>query len=96
MANTTGKKFGGREKGTPNKLTKELKDMIRQALEDAGGIEYLVKQANENPNAFLSLVGKLVPLQLSGEVNHNYVMRAPAPAQNVEQWQQQHNQVTIQ
>ena len=24
MANTTGKKYGGREKGTPNRLTKEI------------------------------------------------------------------------
>ena len=37
MANTTGKKFGGRQKGTPNKLTKELrsvlKDLIHKELE---------------------------------------------------------------
>ena len=38
MANTTGKKFGGREKGTPNRLTKELrsvlKDIVYQELEE--------------------------------------------------------------
>lgn len=28
MANTTGKKFGGRAKGTPNKKTQELLDMV--------------------------------------------------------------------
>ena len=37
MANTTGKKYGGREKGTPNRLTKELrsvlKDIVYQELE---------------------------------------------------------------
>ena len=37
MANTTGKKFGGRQKGTPNNLTKELrtvlKDLIYEELE---------------------------------------------------------------
>ena len=37
MANTTGKKFGGRQKGTPNRLTKELrtilKDLIYEELE---------------------------------------------------------------
>ncbi len=26
MANTTGKKYGGREKGTPNKTTKEIRE----------------------------------------------------------------------
>ena len=38
MANTTGKKFGGRKKGTPNRLTKELrstlKDILYQELEN--------------------------------------------------------------
>ena len=37
MANTTGVKYGGRQKGTPNKLTKELrfvlKDVLYQELE---------------------------------------------------------------
>ena len=37
MANTTGKKYGGREMGTPNRLTKELrsvlKDIVYQELE---------------------------------------------------------------
>ena len=34
MANTTGKKFGGREKGTPNKLTKELRSALKDVLYD--------------------------------------------------------------
>ena len=37
MANTTGVKYGGRQKGTPNRMTKELrsvlKDMLYQELE---------------------------------------------------------------
>jgi len=28
MANTTEKKYGGRTKGTPNKLTKELRTLL--------------------------------------------------------------------
>ena len=51
----------------PNKLTGELKDMILGALEDAGGREYLVKQAMDSPNAFMALVGKILPLQMTGE-----------------------------
>ena len=30
MANTTGKKFGGRQKGTPNKLTRELRSVLKK------------------------------------------------------------------
>lgn len=33
MANTTGKKFGGRESGTPNKRTAELKTWVKNLLE---------------------------------------------------------------
>jgi hypothetical protein len=29
MANNTGKKFGRRKKGTPNKLTKELRTLLK-------------------------------------------------------------------
>ncbi len=32
MANTTGKKFGGRKKGTPNRLTKELRTILKNVL----------------------------------------------------------------
>lgn len=34
MANTTGKKFGGRTKGTQNKDTKELRERIKDLLDD--------------------------------------------------------------
>lgn len=61
-----GERRGGRKKGVPNKLTGQLKDMILGALEDAGGQEYLKLQAVNNPNAFLSLVGKVLPLQVTG------------------------------
>jgi hypothetical protein len=57
----------GRPKGVPNKLTTELKDMILQALSNKGGVVYLEKQADENPHAFLTLVGKVLPLQVTGE-----------------------------
>ena len=30
--NTTGKKYGGRKKGTPNKLTAEVKFIIKLAI----------------------------------------------------------------
>lgn len=62
-----GKRPGaGRPKGTPNKFTGELKDMILGALSDAGGQEYLKKQAEGNPGAFLTLIGKVLPMQVTG------------------------------
>lgn len=58
----------GRKKGVPNKLTRVLKDMILGALDDAGGQAYLAEQARKNPSAFLSLLGRLVPQELKGEL----------------------------
>lgn len=60
-------KTGGRKPNTPNKFTSELKDMILQALDGAGGVTYLQKQANASPTAFLTLVGKVLPLQVTGK-----------------------------
>ncbi len=60
----------GRKKGVPNKTTTALKEMILKALDEAspgGGIEYLKRQSSENPVAFLSLVGKVLPLTVRGE-----------------------------
>ena len=62
-----GAKTGGRQKGTPNKLTREVKEMILDALDQAGGVAYLVDKAETHPQAFLSLVGKVLPLQVTGE-----------------------------
>lgn len=69
-----GERRGGRQKGTTNKLTAALKDMILTALDEAhpdGGIEYLKAQASANPTAFLTLVGKVLPLQVAGELEHS-------------------------
>ena len=56
----------GRPKGTRNTATKQLKDMIFEALSRAGGVEYLTRQANDNPRAFLALLGKILPLKIAG------------------------------
>ena len=66
-----GHKTGGRQKGTPNKMTVLLKDSILQAAEQAGDKEglvgYLERQARDNPGPFMTLLGKVLPLQLSGD-----------------------------
>src|SRR3954454_18177522 len=56
----------GRVAGTPNKITRDLREMILGALDQAGGQDYLAKQAIANPGAFMTLVGKVLPHQLTG------------------------------
>ena len=56
----------GSRKGIPNKVNTQLKEMILGALDGAGGQAYLQKQADENPVAFMTLVGKVLPLTVTG------------------------------
>lgn len=60
---------GGSRKGVPNKLSASLKEMILQALDKAGGVQYLTTQARDNPSTFLSLVGRVLPLQVGGSTD---------------------------
>lgn len=62
-----GERRGGRQKGTPNKHTAAVKDMVLAALSNKGGVKYLERQADENPQAFMTLVGKVIPLQVGGD-----------------------------
>lgn len=64
----------GRPKGVPNKATALLKDAVLKAAETAGGgepdglVNYLVAQATkENAAPFLSLLARVLPMQVSGE-----------------------------
>ena len=57
----------GRKKGVPNKINGDLKAMILGALAGAGGQDYLQRQAELNPGAFLTLIGKVLPMQITGE-----------------------------
>ena len=60
MANTTGNKYGGRSKGTPNRLTKELrtvlKDIVYRELES---IELRLDELE--PKERIELTIKLMP-----------------------------------
>ena len=58
-------KQGGRVKGTPNLVTMELRAMVLKALEKVGGVDYLVQQSEENPVAFMSLLAKSMPKEVS-------------------------------
>lgn len=61
----------GKPKGAVSKTTALLKDAILKAAEEAGGKEglvgYLTKQAEANPGPFMSLLGKVLPMQVTGE-----------------------------
>lgn len=74
-------KFGkgnpGKPKGAVNKSTKELKEMILGALDQSGGVEYLVERANDprTASAFLSLIGKVLPMTVAGDAENPLVIQ---------------------
>ena len=55
----------GRPKGSPNKLSHSLKEMILASLDDVGGRKYLARLAIENSSAYSSLIGKVLPTTLA-------------------------------
>lgn len=68
----------GRPKGSPNKTTALLKDAILQAAQNAGGanglVGYLELQASANPGPFMSLLGKVLPMQVNhGDADGNNI-----------------------
>ena len=75
----------GRPKGAMNKNSKLLKDAILEAAERAGSkfgkeglVSYLEHQAEENPSAYMSLMGKVLPLQVTGSGDsgeHKFIIK---------------------
>lgn len=70
-----GKAGPGRPKGLPNKTTAAVKDMLREALDECGGVVYLVEKAKEHPVAFLGLIGKLIPTEVKGDVDSTVTIK---------------------
>jgi hypothetical protein len=62
---------GGSRKGIPNKNTGLIREMIAKALDQAGGVDYLVECAHDprSKSAFLGLLGKVMPVQIDADVN---------------------------
>ena len=62
-----GERFGGRQKGAQNKVTASLKEMILASLDEVGGQSYLVDQARNNANAYITLIGKVLTTTLASD-----------------------------
>lgn len=56
----------GRKRGSPNKLTRDVKLAIENAFVEVGGEKYLVKIAKEQPAVFCRLLGQIIPKEITG------------------------------
>ena len=63
-----GNRGRGRPKGAPNKSTAAIKDMLLASLDAVGGQGYFMRHAEENPNAYMSLIGKIIPAEVKNQI----------------------------
>jgi len=78
-------KKGGRKKGSPNKVQKNIKDNFEAVFEKLGGINGFHKWANKNANtqgAFYQMYSKMLPsnvdMKHSGQLEHAvFIMPRP-------------------
>lgn len=80
---------GGRKAGTPNKLTRTIKEAIEDAFEEVGAAKYLAQMAKEQPAAFLTLLGKVLPTQVNakveGQQGYHFVIETVGPNAEADQ-----------
>ena len=79
MANTTGKKYGGRSKGTPNRTTTETKELLQKIVgKELDKLGTLLEKLEpiERVNAIAKLLPYIVPKQseIKAEIETNLSM----------------------
>lgn len=91
-----GVRIGGRQKGTPNKVTNDLKALAQAHTPEA--IKKLVDHMRgDNPKASVAACKEILDrghgkaVQFSeAKVEHRTVARIPMPAASPEEWAEQH------
>lgn len=61
-----GPKYGGRQKGTPNKSTAAVKEALTKAYTTIGGDKSFAAWARANETEFYKLWAKMLPQEVSG------------------------------
>ena len=76
MANTAGIKHGGRKKGTPNRMTKELRSILKDVMHQVIEIiqDHLVQLS---PKERVELLIKLMPYVLPKVENISHTTNEP-------------------
>ena len=76
MANTTGNKYGGRQKGTPNRMTKELRSVLKDILyQELEQIQEHLETLNSKER--VELLIKLMPYALPKVTSVSHTTNEP-------------------
>jgi len=61
-------KTGGRQKGTPNKMTLTVKQSVLDAFDQVGGVDYLINIASDDPKTFCAMLAKIIPSDVNADL----------------------------
>ena len=61
-----GERRGGRQKGTPNKISLSVKQAILDTFTALGGVEHMRAWAEEHPPDFYKIAARLIPTEITG------------------------------
>lgn len=67
---TKGVRIGGRQKGTPNKVSTTVKENVIAVFKELGGHKAMAQWARDNPTHFYNLYAKLIPQDVHKTVEH--------------------------
>lgn len=67
-------KTGGRQKGTPNKVTQSVKEALEETFERLGGVAVLAEWARDNQTEFYRLWSKILPREIAAKVEHRMTL----------------------
>jgi len=68
MAGNRGKPGPGRPKGSKNKVTQCMRELMRESLDEVGGKAWLRNLAETQPKAYAALVAKIIPTEVKTTV----------------------------
>ncbi len=55
--------------GAQVKTVVSVKDALNAAFNNVGGSKYLERRAEDNPKAFMGLLGKVIPAEIHADIN---------------------------
>lgn len=62
-------RYGGRKKGTPNKLSLSVKESVLATFKNLGGVDHMTKWAKHNPTEFYKIAAKLIPQDVNAAID---------------------------
>jgi len=91
-----GFKSGGRKRGTPNKVTQEIRDEIARSGEQP--LEYMIRVMRDSSASIERrddmakaaapyLHARLAAIEHQGDIAQSFVVRIPEPAATTEEWE---------